>query len=246
MKSIVILSLVLMLTGCSKINEKITYIKALNEKAELINHYEVTALNLAKKNREMEIEISDLKFEVQKLKTENSYMKMKMEKGEGEEGLASAEAKTPSRAIASVVPPEEDVVKQNVFKWNVKQLVAMAEKEFDEKNFEKSAQYYQTLIQAYPDDKSVDDAALFRAGTAAFEAGKTDWTLSTMQTLMKKYPQSKYYRGAKLWTALTNLKLGKKKEFFATVEEFRKKYRNTQEWTILSAHYENIMQKYKE
>ena len=60
---------------------------------------------------------------------------------------------------------------------------------------------------------------------------------------MVKYPTSSYYRSAKLWVALTHMKLGDKQKFFATVEEFRKKYRNTNEWKILSAYYEKIEEK---
>jgi len=39
------------------------------------------------------------------------------------------------------------------------------------------------------------------------------------------------------------MKLGEKQKFFATVEEFRKKYRNTNEWKILSTYYEKIEEK---
>jgi hypothetical protein len=42
------------------------------------------------------------------------------------------------------------------------------------------------------------------------------------------------------------MKLGEKKKFYATVEEFRKKYRNTNEWKILSSYYENIEEKTNE
>ncbi len=81
------------------------------------------------------------------------------------------------------------------------------------KNFEKAAQFYQTLVANYPSSSEIDERLLFQAGMSAFEAEKHEWTMNTMQTLVKKYPNSKYYRGAKLWMALTNLKLGKKKEF---------------------------------
>ncbi len=241
MKRIILLSVVLLATGCSKINEKVAYLKHLNHKAEVINNYEKVALNLAKKNRELEIEVSELKYELQKMKTQNSFLTMRGEK-EGKEG----EEKAPSRSIASVVPVGEDLVQQSIYKWSPEQLIATADKEFEQKRYEKAAQFYQTLVKNYPESKDINEQLLFQAGLASFEAGKHDWTMDTMQTLVKKYPNSKYYRGAKLWMALTNLKLGNKKEFFNTVEEFRKKYRNTTEWTILSAHYENIMQKYKE
>ncbi len=238
MKRIILLSVVLLSTSCAKLNEKVTYLKQLNHKAEVINNYEKVALNLAKRNRDLEIEVSELKFELQKLKTKNSYLAMQMDKEE--------KPKEPSRSIASVVPAGEDLVEQKIYKWTPEQLLATADKEFEGKHYEKAAQFYQTMLTNYPESKEIDENFLFQSGLASFEAGKHDWTMNSMQTLVKKYPSSKYYRGAKLWMALTNLKLGKKKEFFNTVEEFRKKYRNTQEWTILSAHYENIMQKYKE
>ena len=161
-------------------------------------------------------------------------------------GEFAEKSKGHSRGIASVVPVGEDLVEQSVYKWTPEQLLATADKEFSQKRYEKAAQFYETLVKNYPESQEISEQVLFQAGLASFEAGKHDWTMENMQTLVKKYPQSKFYRGAKLWMALTNLKLGKKKEFFETVEEFRKKYRNTTEWTILSAHYENIMQKYKE
>ena len=39
--------------------------------------------------------------------------------------------------------------------------------------------------------------------------------------------------------------MGKTEDFYSTVEEFRKKYKNTPEWEILRAHYEDITQKFK-
>ena len=241
MKSTILLAFIVLATGCSKLSEKVTYIKHLNHKAELINHYEKVSLNLAKRNRELEIELSEVKYELQKMKTQNSFLAMKEKEKEGET-LES----TPSRSIASIGPVDKDFVEQKIYNWSPEQLVATADKEFEEKNYEKAAQFYQTLVLNFPSSSEVDERLLFQAGMAAFESDKHDWTMNNLQMLVKKYPNSKYYRGAKLWMALTNLKLGKKKEFFNTVEEFRKKYRNTQEWAILSAHYENIMQKYKE
>jgi len=238
MKSTFLIFTILLSTSCAKLEEKITYLKHLNHRAEQINQYERVALNLAKRNRDLEIEISELKYELQKLKTKNSYLTMQVEKEEV--------PKEKGRSIASVVPPSEDLVEQKIYKWSPEQLLAAAEKEFEEKKYEKSAQFYQTMIVNYPDDKKIDEVVLFQAGLASFESSKHEWTMAAMEKLVSKFPNSKYYRGAKLWMALTNLKLGKKKEFFNTVEEFRKKYRNTTEWTILSAHYENIMQKYKE
>lgn len=239
MKCIALLTLIIALpvfTGCSKLSEKWAYLQHLNHKAEIINNYERTALELAKENREFQIKISDLEYQVQQLKTQKKFLSMQVEKeSKGEE---KSEA---GRKIASVAPPADDLVKQDIFKWTPEQLIATADKEFEEKHYEKAAQFYKTMIDNFPSDKSIDEELLFQAGLASFESSKYEWTMENMALLMKKYPNSKYYRGAKLWTALTQLKLGKKKEFFSTVEEFRSKYRNTQEWTILSAHYEKII-----
>jgi outer membrane protein assembly factor BamD (BamD/ComL family) len=92
----------------------------------------------------------------------------------------------------------------------------------------------------------MDDSVLFQSGVASYESDKYhDWAIEHLDRLTKEYPNSNYFRGAKLWSALTKLKVGMKKDFFATVEEFRLKYRNTTEWKILSVHYEKIASKYR-
>jgi len=50
---------------------------------------------------------------------------------------------------------------------------------------------------------------------------------------------------AKLWLALAQYNQGEHQKFLATVEEFRLKYRNTEEWKILSRYYEDINYKVK-
>jgi outer membrane protein assembly factor BamD (BamD/ComL family) len=93
----------------------------------------------------------------------------------------------------------------------------------------------------------LSDEFYFKAGISAFESGSHhDWTITHFDNLMSKYPTSQYFRSAKLWIALTHMKMGNKKKFFATVEEFRKKYRNTPEWKILSSYYEKIEEKTNE
>ena len=61
---------------------------------------------------------------------------------------------------------------------------------------------------------------------------------------MKRYPRSSYRRGAKLWLALSHFHLGDEKKFMNTVDEFRRKYRNTKEWKVLSQYYEDLNLKY--
>ena len=44
---------------------------------------------------------------------------------------------------------------------------------------------------------------------------------------------------------LVDLRKGEKKKFFNVVEEFRKKYRNTKEWELISGHYYEIYKNFK-
>lgn len=226
------LSLVLLpMTSCD-------YLRKMERRATSINTYEKVALNFSKRNRELKAEISRLRFEIQTLKSENSFLSIKLEK----------KKKTGARKIASIgyKPPKNDLVRFDIYKWKADQVLAVAESEFKKKNFERSAQFFQAFIEEFPGHKMINDQLLFQAGVASFESKKhNDWSLMNLQRLVREYPVSKYYRGAKLWMALTKLRQGDRNEFFETVEEFRKKYRNTSEWKILSAHYEEILQKYK-
>ncbi len=215
-------------------------VRRIKIKAEKIDHYEIAAYNLAKENRELQSEIARRDFEIQTLKSKNSFLTIQLDKKRGD--------KKNERRIASISPVEGrgDLVKYSTYKWSRSQLLAIAEKEFENKNYEKSAQFFKTYLMHYPRDSKIDDRFLYQAGVAAYESGKhRDWTLSTLKRLEKEYPASAYFRGAKLWSALTRLQMGDKDHFFNTVEEFRQKYRNTSEWKILSAHYEEILRKYK-
>lgn len=209
----------------------------ISERAEEINNFERAALRLAKENRELQKHITELKYEIQTIKTQNNYLKIQLDKVKGTRV---------ERQISSMPPVENDLVKFDVYKWTPNQLIEIADKSYKESKFEKSAQFLNSLIVNYPKSKKVDDQILFQAGISAFESGNHyDWTLKHLNKLIEDYPESKFYRGAKLWIGLTHLKLGDKGSFFKTVEEFRKKYRNTKEWDILSVRYESLIQKYK-
>lgn len=243
MKNIFLTSLslisVLSLTSCETWDH-------LEAKAEKINRYEKVSLHLAKENRELKLEMSRLRSEIQNLKSEKNYLAIKLDKYEQKNEVGPSS--DVGRGIASIAPvkPEKDLVKYDVYKWTPSQVLAMAEKEFEQKNFEKSAQFFMTFRERFPKHEKVDDHFLFQAGVASFESGKhPEWTIHHLENLVKAYPTSKYYRGAKLWMALTYLQLGEEEKFFTTVEEFRKKYRNTEEWKVLSPHYEKIVQKFK-
>lgn len=215
--------------------------KAVEHKAAIINKYEIVALKLAKENRELRALLKRQEFEIQKLNQENAFRKVSLKSDDHSEH-------GPKRTIASAAPVEFDVKKDLVefktYKWSGDDMLKIADKEFKAKNFEKAAQFYTSILNYYPDHKSINAEFYFKAGISAYESGAHhDWTLSHFEALMTKYPTSQYFRSAKLWVAMTHLKLGKKDKFFATVEEFRKKYRNTNEWKILSSHYEKIEEK---
>jgi tetratricopeptide (TPR) repeat protein len=240
--------------------------KKIEEKAAMINHYEEVSLKLARDNRELHAEVKRLEFEVEKLKQGNSFHESKSTDAVAHGEVATHETKHEEnkheevshdghsgRAIASVAPSpvsadtKKDYVEFKTYKWHAADLMQIADKEFKEKNYEKAAQFYTSLVNNYPTNKSITDEFYFKAGIAAYESGTHhDWTLSHFETLMTKYPTSQYFRSAKLWVALTHMKLGDKKKFYATVEEFRKKYRNTNEWKILSSYYEKIEEKTNE
>ncbi|MFP5387003.1 MAG: hypothetical protein ACLGHN_13055 [Bacteriovoracia bacterium] len=199
--------------------------------------YEKKALALAKENRLLRKQISDLEYKVSGLESKNKFY------------AAQSENKSQrARTIASVPATNtNDLVNFEVYKWTPEKLLAIGEKEFHFKNYEKSAQFYHELIVRFPKHELVNDRVLFGAGVAAFETGKRyDWSEKYLARLVKDHPGSEFYRGAKLWLALAQYNQGEHKKFLKTVEEFRLKYRNTDEWKILSRYYEDISYKIKQ
>lgn len=255
MKKVILAScLVLPLLSSCGLDKEIAKIE---QKAILINKYENVALKLAKENRELHSEVKRLEFEIQKLKQQTGYKGVASSEGHGDShakadshGAPDAHGgkAAPARTIASVRPMpldvKKDLVEFKTYKWSADDMMKMADKEFKDKNFEKAAQFYTSLVNYYPEYKHLDDEFYFKAGISAYESGEHhEWTLKHFSVLMEKWPTSQYFRSAKLWVALTHMKMGDKKKFFATVEEFRRKYRNTNEWTILSSYYEKIEEK---
>lgn len=233
--SLLVIAVLGLITSCD-------FVEDIEAKAQRINRYEVVALNLAKENRQLRRQISDLEYDLQKLKTDNQYLSMRLSKAK------PSEAST--RSIASISAPKmqfhDDMVKFDVYKWTPQQLLSVADTSYAQKDFKKAAQYYYSFIFHYPEHEKITDNVLFRAGVSAYESGSYYGMATDMLSkLIKTYPTSPHYRQAKLWNSLARLKEGDKDFFFETVEEFRKKYRNTNEWTIISRHYYDIEQKYK-
>jgi TolA-binding protein len=226
--------------------------KKIEQKAALINHYERVSLRLAKENRGLHAEVKRLEFEIEKLKQDRSYRTF-AGKGDHAEPSEETHGGHHGRSIASAAPSsvvaetKKDYVEFKTYKWHADDLIKIADKEFKDKNYEKAAQFYTSLVNNYPTYKGLTDEFYFKAGVASFESGAHhDWTISHFESLMHKYPTSQYFRSAKLWVGLTHMKMGEKKKFYATVEEFRKKYRNTNEWKILSSYYKKIEEKTNE
>lgn len=198
--------------------------------------YEKKALNLAKENRILNARLSDLQYKISTLESKNKFLTAQV-----------SESPAPARTIASIPKTNPaDLVNYEIYKWAPEKLLAIGEKELHFKNYEKSAQFYNELIQRFPKHQLVSDRVLFGAGVAAFETGKRyNWTEKHLERLVKSYPNSEFYRGAKLWLALAQYNQGEHQKFLTTVEEFRLKYRNTEEWKILSRYYEDINYKVK-
>ena len=204
-------------------------------KAREVNRYEVAALNLSKENRQLKAEIVGLEYKVRELEAKNKFLKFDTEK-----------LKRSPSSFAEPVVKGNDLVKFATFNWSDKDLLKIAKTELKKKNFLKAAQYFYTLLEKYPNSSLINDEVLFETGMSAYESGEYyDWARTSLTRLIKEYPSSKYYRGAKLWRALAYYKRGRTDQFYKTVEEFRLKYRNTPEWKILSKHYEELTHRFK-
>lgn len=179
--------------------------------------------------------VAQLEFEVSQLKSQNKIL------------TAKAAPKIQTRGIASIQQVKtEDLVQYDIYQWSPEKLLAIGEKELYFKNYKKSAQFYNEFLERFPRHELLNDKVLFGAGVAAFETKDYyPWAEKHLSTLVKGYPKSQFYRGAKLWLALTQYNMGDQQKFLKTVEEFRLKYRNTEEWKILSKYYEDINYKVK-
>ncbi|MBT4793043.1 MAG: hypothetical protein HON90_15830 [Halobacteriovoraceae bacterium] len=203
--------------------------------AETVHHYEYRSLELSKQLRFAKREIEQLKASVTRLKSEKEHLELNLDDNKK------------SRTIASVPTMSvNDLVNFGLYKWSAEKLLGVGEQALHFKKYNKSAQYYNALLEHYPTHKTINDKVLFEAGIAAYESKKHyDWSEKHFSALLKHHPKSKFKRGAQLWLALSQFYQGDKDKFMHTVHEFRKKYRNTKEWKVLSRYYEDLNQNYK-
>ena len=195
------------------------------------------AEELTHENQALRAKISGLQYEIAQLEAKNQYY---MAQVQGKKEVVQ------TRAIASIpTVKSDDLVNYDVYRWAPEKLLAIGEKELHFKNYQKSAQFYNELLKRFPNHEIISDRVLFGAGVAAFEGNYYQWSENYFARLVEKYPRSEFYRGAKLWMALSQYHQGENQKFLKTVEEFRLKYRNTEEWKILSRYYEDISYKIK-
>lgn len=218
-------------------------LEMFTRKAEEVNRYKVAAYNLAKENRLLKGEINELKYQLKSLEAEKKFIEIKL----GEKmPMRRGKGKRPASVRRHYIDKSKDMVKFRTYNWPEKKLLVVGKKSFMAKDYEKAAQYFYTLFKEYPQSKMIDDNILFLSGVSAFKSKKHyKWSLEVLKELVVKYPTSKFYRGAKLWMALSHFKLGHQKQFFKIVEDFRLKYRNTKEWKILREYYEDFSEKYQ-
>jgi TolA-binding protein len=205
-------------------------------RAETVHNYEYKSLELSKEVRILRKQNEDLRAQITRINSEKEHLEMNLsDKGSQHRTIASIPSQNTS-----------DLVNYELYKWSADKLLGVGEKALHFKKWNKSAQYYNALLKHYPKHESINDKTLFEAGIAAYESKQHyDWAQSHFTHLISRYPSSKYYRGAKLWLGLSHFYQGDSEKFVQTVDEFRKKYRNTKEWKVLSKYYEELNYKYK-
>jgi TolA-binding protein len=192
-------------------------------------------------------------YEIQKIKKENSKLKIQLQKMEFTLARFEEEkqGKNAHRSVASV-PVEKkgyllvpagssikDLVKQDVYHWSAGKLLALSEKEYNLKNHAAAAQYGMTLLNENEEFNLIDEHFYFRTGVSCIETGNyLNEGVLILNELVKKYPESPLIVQAKLWRGLAFHRLNNKEEFMAMMEEFKTKYRNTKEWTVLKSIYD--------
>lgn len=191
-------------------------------------------------------------YEIKKIKEENVQLKVKLKKMEFTiaryEEQNHSKNKDTHREIASekevfkIVPEGtkiKDHVQQDVYHWSAGKLFSLSEKEFQLKNHVASSQYGLTLLNENDSFELLDEHFYFRLGVSCIDSGLyLQEGVTVLNTLLKKFPESPLIVKAKLWRGLAFHRMNNKDEFLAMMEEFKTKYRNTKEWTVLKSIYE--------
>ena len=200
--------------------------------ANQVNRYESMSFRLLQENRQLRVKMRQLSSKVSELKTQNKFFASQYD------GYQSKHIQRLPSSVKSPVDSKNDMVKFKTYRWKDKKLLQVARKEWNRKNYVKSAQYYYTLVQNYPRSSLVNDRVFYETAMASLEAEIYDeWAEYSLEKLIQKYPRSPHYREAKLWMALVSFKQGDKEKFYETLDEFQLKYRNTPEWRVVKGYY---------
>lgn len=199
-----------------------------NNKLQRIQKYQDQALLLIKENRNLAIKMSNLEYDIQKLKSQNYFQEMQITKYKD--------------ILKKQLPGHsEDNDNLDIYNWRPEQLVAMAETHFNKGQYADAAKFLNYFISKYKNHPLINDELIFMAGISCYKSETClNSALNYFHIIIQKSAHSPYFRGAKLWSGIIYHKQGKKDLFLKVIEEFRKKYKNTSEWKILSAYYENI------
>lgn len=202
------------------------------QRAEVVYNYEQKSLELARENRVLKIKLNQLQAKVERLANDKEYLKFKQNSS--------------SRAIASIPKFDpNDLVQQEAYQWSAEKLRDTGAQSLARKEYEKSAQFYNAYLSLYPEHQDIGPETIFEAGVAAYESKKHyDWAIKHFGKIVSDYKKSKLHRGAQLWLALSYYQKGEVDEFIKVCKEFKNKYRNTNEWNIVSKYYESIMEKH--
>ncbi|MDB9787210.1 hypothetical protein OAB57_03815 [Bacteriovoracaceae bacterium] len=238
---ILILLSILPLMSCNNLHE-------LSKKEHRAHQFKVSALALARDNRLIKAKIGELEFKIQTLNAKNNFLVLSLKNTRNELRKTRVKLRAPASNTHSKSQDSKinELVGFSTYKWKPQQMIAMAQNSFYQKDFDKSSKFFYSFFQNYPEHELATDKNLFIAGIAAYKSGTHyEWAINFLTMIIAEFPNSKYYRGAKLWIALSQHQMGNDKFFYKTMEEFRLKYRNTSEWKILSAYYENFRNKFK-
>lgn len=206
------------------------------KRADQVNRYESMSFKLLQENRDLKARMRQLSSKVSELKAQNKFFISQYGYRANRERI---KGRFPAGYI-SAVDRKNDLVKFKTYKWEDKKLLQIARREWNRKNYVKSAQYYYTLIQNYPQSSLVNDQTFYETAITSLETGiYNEWAEYSLEKIIKEYPKSSHYREARLWMALIHFNQGDREKFYQTLEEFRLKYRNTKEWRVVRGYYKH-------
>lgn len=147
-----------------------------------------------------------------------------------------------ARSIAST---ENEFVKEELYSLEDSQLKQIAFKYYHKKEYFLASQYFDVLLKEYPESSVIDDQTYYFAGLAYYRSSQElEQSRECFKKVVEEFPNSEFRLQAKIWIGIAYLQIGKEDKFIEVVQEFKEKYRNTEEWKMLSQYYGKMSQKY--